>query len=163
MRIYVAGEVPRERETPRTMAERFFGEKSSSLSRLYAEIGAAKTKFAVSGQQIEVVLPWPDPLLDKLDARSFVEYVQSEIKKADAVLTVFTPPGIAVGFESRFAADLGKPQIVLLPADIRIPRWLQVLPGVVRIGRIGEIGMSEVVNELADATQRAGHEFGHYV
>jgi hypothetical protein len=163
MRIYVAGEVPRWESIARGMMKNFLGPKAFLLPRLYKEIEAATRELVAEGRSMEVILPLPDPWVDKLEPHAFVEYVRSEIKKADAVLTIFTPPGIAVGFESQFAAELGKPQTVLLPAETRIPRWLKAMPGVVHIGRIGEVGMREVLKELTGATHQAGHEFGHYV
>jgi hypothetical protein len=148
MRIYVAGEVPREDHTPSRLS-------SEALSKIYDRITEAASKVRFRGDRIEVKLPYPDREIDELDPKSFVEHVRDEIQKSDAVLTVFFPPGIAVGFEAQLASKLRKPQTILIPKSLRVPRYLRVLPYVGKIYPIEDIQFREVLVDLANAVQES--------
>src|SRR5712691_8646501 len=158
MRIYVAGEVPRGDHTPsalQAMVDELTGKlskkfSSEPLTRIYRRI-----EEAASGMNIELVIPHPNPAIDKLDPKTFVQYLRDEIGKSDAVMTIFFPPGIAVGFEAHLASELGKPQTILIPRSLRVPRYLHALPSVIRIGKIEDIQLREVLVELMSAVQES--------
>jgi hypothetical protein len=163
MKIYVAGEVPRE-ESPVTTLKSLFGfsEKlsSSALKKTYRQIkdAASETK-AFIGQTVELKMPYPDPEVDKLEPQDFAEYLRNEISQSDAVLTIFTPPGIAVAFEADLASALHKPQIILVAGSLRIPRYLRTLQHVVKIDVLEDVQMRKVLVELSTAVHEAAGGF----
>jgi hypothetical protein len=158
MIIYVAGEVPRPDTTAAGLKELFgLTDKPSadSLTKIYREIeAAASNKLAFSGPGIELKMPYPDAKVDALGPKEFVDYLREEISKSDGVLTVFSHPGIAVGFEASLASELRKPQIILVPSSLRMPRYLAALPNVVKIHTLQEIKMSDALAELTAAVQK---------
>jgi len=152
MKIYVAGEVPRERP-PTGPLKSLLGlseePSPSALMKIYRQIEDAATAFTV--RRIELKMPYPDPKVDGLGPKEFVEYLRDKIGQSDGVLTVFCPPGIAVGFEAHLASELRKPQTILVPRSLRVPRYLSVLPYVVKVDMLEEVRMSGVLRELTQA------------
>jgi hypothetical protein len=157
MKIYVAGEVPRP---PRPMAalKSRFGLSSQpsagSLTKIYLEIKAALAGLGFSSGGDELKLPYPNPTWDSLEPKDFVARLRETISESDAVLTVFFPPGIAVAFEALLAAELRKPQIILVPEAIAIPRYLRTLPNVVNIYELENVEFSNVLGELTASFQK---------
>jgi hypothetical protein len=159
MKIYVAGEVPRKQSSSGMLKSKFgFSEKWSfdALTKTYREIEDAVAKAkAFTGRSIELKMPYPDPEVDKLEPKDFVEYLRDEISQSDAVLTIFCPPGIAVAFEADLASALHKPQTILVAGSLRIPRFLRVLENVVSIQIIEDVKFSNVLVELTNAVQES--------
>jgi hypothetical protein len=148
MKIYVAGEVPRKK-SQFEFSEEF---SSDALLKTYQTIEEAASKAtAFSGQSVELKMPYPNPRADDLDPKSFVEYLREEISQSDAVLTIFSPPGIAVAFEADLASALHKPQTILVAGSLRIPRYLRTLQHVVKIDILENIQMPKVLVELTKA------------
>src|SRR5918992_1401070 len=110
MKIYVAGEVPREKSTAAAFKSLLglSGELSSeALTRIYRQIEATAFEAkAFTSRGIELTMPYPNPKVDALGPKEFVEYLRHEISQSDGVLTIFCPPSIAVGYEAHLASEL---------------------------------------------------------
>lgn len=118
--LYVAGPVPRPDLEPNIQAE---------LTALYREI-----RSSLTGREIQVILPLPDPEWDTVGAKEFLKETERRIKSADAVLTVLLHETAAAGAEARIAADLKKKQALIVRSKARVTRILAGLDGIHVIG-----------------------------
>ena len=132
----------------------WLGLSGPSPRKTYREIiRAARNIRRAIGREINLKLPFPDPQVDALKPKAFIEYLREEIGQSDAVLTILSSPGIAVGYESHLASMLRKPQLILVPRSVRPPRWLQALEYVIDIRRLRHVELSAALKDLAAAVE----------
>jgi hypothetical protein len=151
MNIYIAGIVLRE-SLDKSLLE--------FLDRLYVEIKQAAAEVP-SEPPIVVQIPYPDPQLEEMRPGDFVVEVRDRIMNSDAVISIFSPPSVAVAFEAQLAAELQKPQAILAARRWHPPRFLLALPHVVGVYAPGEDDLRQVFTDLiARVNQGVRHRHG---
>jgi hypothetical protein len=163
MKIYVAGEVPRDEPWMASEIAAFGlpkGPPTEALLKTYRQIEeSASNASRLIRRSIELKMPYTDAELDGLEPKAFVKYLRNEISRSDAVLTVFFPPGIAAACEAHLASELRKPQIILAPRSLRVPRYLHTLNRLVNIHVLEDVEMADVLIELTKAVHESAQEF----
>jgi hypothetical protein len=122
-----------------------------SLLKIYLRIEeGART----SGHKVQ--LPFPDEKLDRLSPESFGKEIIDRIMRADSIISVYYPPNEAVAWEAHFAAEAGKPQILVVdPADSpKLPVALQELERY----SVYELPVEKILRQLERTVPRKGEE-----
>ena len=128
--IYVAGPVL----TADALRQPTHPEEVLSLEELYSRLRAEVERLGW-----DIWLPLREEELDRLSPRAFTHEILGRLSSADAVITVLREADQSTPVEAAFAAYSQKPQLVLAPAAITVPRIIQGLPEVINVTQFEEI------------------------
>jgi nucleoside 2-deoxyribosyltransferase len=139
MKTYIAGTVLRPCLKP-PVYER--------LERLYRSIEITANQ---NGHTAE--LSYPDHYLDRMELNDFQREIRRRIEEADSVIAILDPPNEAVAIEAHFAAEIGKPQAILVENVAQPP---QAIRGLERyaLHATDEPSLDKIFEELAKAVMQ---------